>query len=199
MPINTIPGEWLSEFLHGCVNTDCPPCSVAKRLFIYDDRSSGSPLDSLYMDGWKQKDHREELMVCWENTNQNTIAGVKRWQPWCKLSNLKFNFPLVLNMSRSYSRLHFLQQVPSTCTGNESSEQFAGGQKILRHSTTPFWKKINFLISLSFFLSLTKKHASIRSRYSTVGVHIQCLPVALPKYPHWSCLMLLFCTTLHWS
>lgn len=41
-----------------------------------------------------------------------------------------------------YSRLHFLQQVPSTWTGNESSEQFVGGQKILRHSTTPFWKKI---------------------------------------------------------
>lgn len=41
-----------------------------------------------------------------------------------------------------YLRLHFLQQVPSTCTGSESSEQFAGGQKILRHSTTPFCIKI---------------------------------------------------------
>lgn len=43
-----------------------------------------------------------------------------------------------------YLRLHFLQQVPSTCTGSESSEQLVGGQKILRHSTTPFCKKILF-------------------------------------------------------
>lgn len=44
-----------------------------------------------------------------------------------------------------YLRLHFLQQVPSTCTGSESSEQLAGGQKILRHSTTPFCQEIYML------------------------------------------------------
>lgn len=49
------------------------------------------------------------------------------------------------SLCRRYLRLHFLQQVPSTCTGSESSEQLAGGQKILRHSTTPFWKKMIYL------------------------------------------------------
>lgn len=49
-----------------------------------------------------------------------------------------------------YLRLHFLQQVPSTCTGSESSEQFAGGQKILRHSTTPFCEEIIVIIFYSF-------------------------------------------------
>lgn len=44
---------------------------------------------------------------------------------------------------RRYLRLHFLQQVPSTCTGSKSSEQLAGGQKILRHSTTPFCQEIH--------------------------------------------------------
>lgn len=66
-----------------------------------------------------------------------------------------FCFLLDLNVCSWYLRLHFLQQVPSTCTGNESSEQFAGGQKILRHSTTPFCKKCVFFY---------QKHAHIRSK-----------------------------------
>lgn len=48
----------------------------------------------------------------------------------------------MLHLGSWYSRLHVLQQVPSTWTGSMSSEQFAGGQKILRHSTTPFWNKM---------------------------------------------------------
>lgn len=62
------------------------------------------------------------------------------------------------SLCRRYLRLHFLQQVPSTCTGSESSEQLAGGQKILRHSTTPFWKK---MIDLFIF---NPKHANIKSK-----------------------------------
>lgn len=63
------------------------------------------------------------------------------------------------SLCRRYLRLHFLQQVPSTCTGSESSEQLAGGQKILRHSTTPFWKKL--FIYLFIF---NPKHANIKSK-----------------------------------
>lgn len=53
-------------------------------------------------------------------------------------------------LSSRHLRLHFLQQVPSVCTGRESSEQFAGGQKILRHSTTPFCQKKKKKIIISF-------------------------------------------------
>lgn len=73
----------------------------------------------------------------------------------------KFCFLLDLNVCSWYLRLHFLQQVPSTCTGSESSEQFAGGQKILRHSTTPFCKKMTFFFSF-FYKNLQTSKAKIK-------------------------------------